>query len=50
MPVHVPEDDVLSLAASASHFQDDEGDQVSVISELGSLSSALTSLSEAVDS
>lgn len=49
MPVLVPEEDVLSLAVSASHFQDDEGDQVSVISEMGSLSSTRSSLSEAAD-
>ncbi|KAM3599636.1 uncharacterized protein V6R79_008983 [Siganus canaliculatus] len=49
LPVLVPEDDVLSLAASASHFRDDEGGQASMASEPGSPSSGRSSLSEAAD-
>lgn len=45
------EDDVLSLAASASHFQDDEGEeQSSRASEAGSFSSAQSIGSESADS
>ncbi|XP_074533298.1 uncharacterized protein LOC141796211 [Halichoeres trimaculatus] len=50
MPVLAPEDDVISLAASASHFQDDDTGQVSMISEPGSPSSARSSSSETMDS
>lgn len=49
MLVLVPEDGILSLMASALHFRDDDGDQVSVILEPGSLSSARSSSSKAAD-
>lgn len=46
MPALVPEDDVLSLAASASRFLDDIEEGTSRASEAGSLSSAWSSGSE----
>lgn len=49
MPVLTPEDDVLSLAASASHFQGEVG-RSSRVSEASSPPSALSSASETGDS
>ncbi len=50
MPMLVTEDDVLSLAASASHFRDNGRDRPSQASEPGSHSSGQSSLSELGDS
>lgn len=49
MQVLVPEGNVLSLVASTSHFQADEGGWVSVITEPGSLSTARSLSSKVAD-
>lgn len=50
MPVLVSEDDAISLAASASYFQESDDEHASLASEAGSSSSAQGSSSEAGDS
>lgn len=50
MPALHAEEDVLSLAASASDFRDEDGAQSSHASESGSLSSTLSRVSESGDS
>lgn len=50
MPVLDREDDVLSLAASASHFRDEEEARSSRTSEAGSFSSTQSAVSETADS
>lgn len=49
MPTLPPEDDVLSLAASASQFFEEYGDDSERVSEAGSFSSARSSLSDLED-